>query len=290
MRGPLRGLRAGRRSGVRRAWWPVRRPCSPRGRSSRRSAATAQSWRHRPAHAKRPRPRPMRYPPQMRAIVFPRPGAYELIERPDPRPGPREVVVRVEAVGLCGTDLHVLDGEFAPTVYPIVPGHETTGIVHQVGDQVSHIGARRPGRRRSVALLRRLPLLHRRPAQPVRQLERRRGRPDRRIDRRPGLLPRRKRAQAARFGGPAARRSDRAVGLRHPRLRPVAPADGRALSGLRGGHHGPDDGPARPPRRRRVGDRRRPQPRPADRGARGRGRAGGGDAGRRRPPGAAGTW
>jgi 2-desacetyl-2-hydroxyethyl bacteriochlorophyllide A dehydrogenase len=75
----------------------------------------------------------------MRAIVFPRPGAYELVERPDPRPGPREVVVRVEAVGLCGTDLHVLDGEFAPTVYPIVPGHETTGIVHQVGDEVSHL-------------------------------------------------------------------------------------------------------------------------------------------------------
>ena len=37
-------------------------------------------------------------------------------------PGPREVVVRVEAVGICGTDLHVLDGEFAPTVFPIVPG------------------------------------------------------------------------------------------------------------------------------------------------------------------------
>ncbi len=75
----------------------------------------------------------------MRAIVFPRPGAYELVERPDPEPGPREVIVRVEAVGLCGTDLHVLDGEFAPTVYPIVPGHETTGIVHETGHQVSQV-------------------------------------------------------------------------------------------------------------------------------------------------------
>jgi 2-desacetyl-2-hydroxyethyl bacteriochlorophyllide A dehydrogenase len=42
-------------------------------------------------------------------------------------------------VGICGTDLHVLDGEFAPTRYPIIPGHETSGIVEAVGDQVSEI-------------------------------------------------------------------------------------------------------------------------------------------------------
>ena len=57
----------------------------------------------------------------MRAIVFAEPGSWSLEEVPDPVPGPREVLVRVEAVGLCGTDIHVMDGEFAPTRYPIIP-------------------------------------------------------------------------------------------------------------------------------------------------------------------------
>jgi len=73
------------------------------------------------------------------AIVFSRPGEFSLIERPDPIPGPRDAVVRVEAVGICGTDVHVLDGEFAPTVFPIVPGHEATGTVVSVGEKVTNL-------------------------------------------------------------------------------------------------------------------------------------------------------
>ena len=83
----------------------------------------------------------------MRAIVFPEPGRFTLTEVPDPVPGPREVVVRVEAVGICGTDLHVLDGEFAPTKYPIIPGHETSGVVETVGQDVHEVA---PGDRVSV--------------------------------------------------------------------------------------------------------------------------------------------
>lgn len=83
----------------------------------------------------------------MRAIVFTGPGSWSLDEVPDPVPGPRDVLVRVEAVGLCGTDVHVLDGEFAPTRYPIIPGHETSGVVEAVGDQVNGIV---PGDRVSV--------------------------------------------------------------------------------------------------------------------------------------------
>jgi 2-desacetyl-2-hydroxyethyl bacteriochlorophyllide A dehydrogenase len=75
----------------------------------------------------------------VRAIVFAKPGEFSLTEMPDPVPGPREAVVRVEAVGVCGTDVHVLDGEFAPTVFPIVPGHETSGVVVSVGDEVTNV-------------------------------------------------------------------------------------------------------------------------------------------------------
>ena len=83
----------------------------------------------------------------MRAIVFAEPGTFSLEEVPDPVVGPRDVLVRVEAVGLCGTDLHVLDGEFAPTVFPIIPGHETSGVVEDVGEQVEEFA---PGDRVSV--------------------------------------------------------------------------------------------------------------------------------------------
>jgi 2-desacetyl-2-hydroxyethyl bacteriochlorophyllide A dehydrogenase len=65
----------------------------------------------------------------MRAIVIDRPGSFRLAEVPDPAPGPGEVVIRVECCGICGTDLHILAGEFPPTPYPITPGHEFAGTV-----------------------------------------------------------------------------------------------------------------------------------------------------------------
>ena len=56
----------------------------------------------------------------------------------DPAPGPREVVVQVAACGICGTDLHILEGEFAPSL-PIVPGHEFAGVVVATGSDVGEI-------------------------------------------------------------------------------------------------------------------------------------------------------
>lgn len=83
----------------------------------------------------------------MRAVIFVEPGRFVIDELPDPVPGPRDVVVAVEAVGICGTDQHVFDGEFSPTVYPIVPGHETSGVVAACGDAVTEFS---PGDRVSV--------------------------------------------------------------------------------------------------------------------------------------------
>lgn len=56
----------------------------------------------------------------------------------DPTPGHGEVVVAVAACGLCGTDLHILEGEFAPSL-PIIPGHEFAGTVVASGPGVLDI-------------------------------------------------------------------------------------------------------------------------------------------------------
>lgn len=79
----------------------------------------------------------------MKAAVISSPGTVAVTTADDPTPGPRDVVVAVSACGLCGTDLHILEGEFAPNL-PLVPGHEFAGEVVGVGHQVRElaIGAR----------------------------------------------------------------------------------------------------------------------------------------------------
>jgi 2-desacetyl-2-hydroxyethyl bacteriochlorophyllide A dehydrogenase len=69
----------------------------------------------------------------MRAAVFDSPGALRMAEVPDPTPDPDELLIKVAACGICGTDLHIADGLFPPTPYPIIPGHEFAGTVVEVG-------------------------------------------------------------------------------------------------------------------------------------------------------------
>ncbi len=74
----------------------------------------------------------------MKAMVLSALGKQlALVERPDPQAGPGEIVVRVEACGVCRTDLHIVDGELPNIHLPIVPGHEIVGIVDRVGPGVS---------------------------------------------------------------------------------------------------------------------------------------------------------
>ena len=72
----------------------------------------------------------------MRAAVITEVGQSEVTDVEDPTPGPRDVVVQVAACGICGTDLHILQGEFAPTL-PIVPGHEFAGEIVELGREVT---------------------------------------------------------------------------------------------------------------------------------------------------------
>jgi S-(hydroxymethyl)mycothiol dehydrogenase len=84
-----------------------------------------------------------------RGVVYAGPGVAPAVEELvlDP-PGAREVQVRVEACGLCHSDLHVLETEGWGMRFPILLGHEGAGVVEQVGEGVTAVG---PGDRVVVA-------------------------------------------------------------------------------------------------------------------------------------------
>jgi 2-desacetyl-2-hydroxyethyl bacteriochlorophyllide A dehydrogenase len=75
----------------------------------------------------------------MRALVVCEPGSMSVETVPDPSPGPGDVVVEVHSCGVCGTDLHVLDGAYPVTRFPIVPGHEFAGTVVARGKDVTSV-------------------------------------------------------------------------------------------------------------------------------------------------------
>lgn len=76
----------------------------------------------------------------MRALVMQAPRQPVVQDRPEPVPGPGEVVVRVKRVGICGTDLHIYAGDFL-SGYPLVPGHEFAGLIDAVGHGVTGFSA-----------------------------------------------------------------------------------------------------------------------------------------------------
>ena len=83
-------------------------------------------------------------PATMRALVLTAPRAHEVRDDvPTPRPGPMEVLCKVDAVAICGTDLHIYEGRFPgrwPRSYPYIPGHEWSGTVVLVGPGADALG------------------------------------------------------------------------------------------------------------------------------------------------------
>jgi propanol-preferring alcohol dehydrogenase len=74
---------------------------------------------------------------RMRAMLLDAPGRpLRPAELPVPEPGPGEVLVRVQACGVCRTDLHLVDGELPEPKLPVVPGHEIVGEVAALGPGV----------------------------------------------------------------------------------------------------------------------------------------------------------
>lgn len=71
----------------------------------------------------------------MLAVVIERLGSWQVMEISDPKRKEDEVVIAVRACGVCGTDLHIFDGNF-PAKLPLIPGHEFAGEIFEVGKSV----------------------------------------------------------------------------------------------------------------------------------------------------------
>jgi threonine dehydrogenase-like Zn-dependent dehydrogenase len=72
----------------------------------------------------------------MKAISLPAPGRVEVIDVPEPQLGSEDVLVEIQYVGLCGSDLGMYRGTFAIGTYPRIPGHEVSGTIVNRGDRV----------------------------------------------------------------------------------------------------------------------------------------------------------
>ena len=74
----------------------------------------------------------------MKALVLRAPNDFAVEEVDDPTPGPFEVLCRVERVGICGTDVHMVQGHYDmwPAYYPFIPGHEWSGQIVALGEGV----------------------------------------------------------------------------------------------------------------------------------------------------------
>ncbi len=75
----------------------------------------------------------------MKALLLSEYSRLETVDLPLPRPGPGEVLLRVEACGICGSDVHGYDGTSGRRIPPIVMGHEAAGTVVAVGPGVTKV-------------------------------------------------------------------------------------------------------------------------------------------------------
>src|SRR3954470_9224007 len=73
--------------------------------------------------------------PMMRAAVFEKQGSIKLREVPKPKPGVGEALIRVTLTTICGTDVHILRGEY-PVRSGLIVGHEPVGVIEELGPGV----------------------------------------------------------------------------------------------------------------------------------------------------------
>lgn len=76
----------------------------------------------------------------MRAALLQEVGKVVMSEAEKPRPGPEEILLRIQATAICGSDVGVWKGK-TKTRFPVIPGHETAGIVEEAGSDVQRFKA-----------------------------------------------------------------------------------------------------------------------------------------------------
>jgi L-iditol 2-dehydrogenase len=79
----------------------------------------------------------------MRALVLRAPNEFSVEDVPRPEPGPFEVLCRVRAIAICGTDPHIIAGDYSgfwPKEFPLIPGHEWCGEVVELGPGAADLG------------------------------------------------------------------------------------------------------------------------------------------------------
>ena len=106
----------------------------------------------------------------VKAAVLHAPGEIRIEERERPAPGPREVLVQITAVGVCGSDVHYYEhGRIGPFIVeaPLVLGHESAGRVVELGAGAIATTGGRPRHARAGRAVRALPRVPGRPVQPL---------------------------------------------------------------------------------------------------------------------------
>ncbi|MHB9035387.1 MAG: zinc-dependent alcohol dehydrogenase [Armatimonadota bacterium] len=86
----------------------------------------------------------------MKALYTAAPGDYGLVDRPVPEPAPGEALVKVVRAALCHTDVIIRNGQAGHVEYPVIPGHEFSGVIESCGENVENV---KPGDRVAVATM-----------------------------------------------------------------------------------------------------------------------------------------
>ena len=80
----------------------------------------------------------------MRAAYLVEPGRFELRDVPKPQVQPNEVLIKIARTGICGTDIHIFHGNYSAEYLPMIPGHEFTGHIAELGAAVRHLEVGQP--------------------------------------------------------------------------------------------------------------------------------------------------
>ena len=80
----------------------------------------------------------------MRAAYLVAPGRFELRDVPKPQVHPDEALIKIARTGICGTDIHIFHGNYSAEYLPMIPGHEFTGHITELGAEVRHLEVGQP--------------------------------------------------------------------------------------------------------------------------------------------------